>query len=442
MKFSEKIAIAQRLQAHHYAFRVFWDMAEIRYDEKINTICVRWNTETYEPSLLINREWWEEMNEESRISQIFTILHECFHVLFNHVYRFAKAFKTGEGEIVNIATDIVINEMLTNQFGFDRNALHENLYNPNDPDKSGCWIDTVFRENAHKIERNKSSDYYIQKLKEMYPEMAKGTGEGSSTLGGMGFDEHSVLSEEEAENLVEALDQSGFMEMLGEEFKKTVKESEESKELEKKGQLAGTGSGNWFSVQIQKRQIKQKWETVVKNHSRRLLATDMKLEERWDRIKPLYSPLMSKNRVKLPFETWRIGPVEQEKKGLIYMFLDCSGSCIHLKDRFFKAARTVDPRKIDLRLFSFDTRTEELDIKTGRVHGGGGTCFRCIEGQIQRCMSTDKTRYPDQVFIITDGDGTSVRPEKPDRWIWFLAGEETKRYIPSQSKIYYLKDFE
>jgi hypothetical protein len=113
-----------------------------------------------------------------------------------------------------------------------------------------------------------------------------------------------------------------------------------------------------------------------------------------------------------------------------------------LKDRFFKAARTVDPRKIDLRLFSFDTRTEELDIKTGRVHGGGGTCFRCIEGQIQRCMSTDKTRYPDQVFIITDGDGTSVRPEKPDRWIWFLAGEETKRYIPSQSKIYYLKDFE
>ena len=447
MKFAEKVRIAQRLQNEHYAFRVFWDMSDVVFNDHIDTICVSWNRETFEPTLVINEGWWREMDETS---QTFAIMHECFHVLFNHVRRFADSFGTEKQDHVNVATDIVINEMLTNKFGFDRDKLHKNLYDPNAAESgaTGCWIDTVFGDDADDIEQDKATDYYLEKLLKLYPpppEMGGGGGGGSGENqpgGAQGFDVHIVPDSEDAENLIEALDQSGMMEMLGNEFKEKVSESEESGELESKGQLAGTGSGNWLTVEVAKVKIKQKWETVVRNYSRRLLSLDITQQERWDRIKPLYYPMINGSSIKLPFESWMIGPVENEKKGLIYMFLDCSGSCIHLKDRFFKAARTVDPRKIDLRLFSFDTSTRELDIKKQQVHGGGGTCFRCIEEQIQEVISKEKTRYPDQVFVVTDGYGTPVSPEKADRWIWFLTDDAHKGYIPDKSKVHYLKDFE
>jgi predicted metal-dependent peptidase len=434
MKFAEKIVVAQRLQKLHYAFRVFWDMAEISFSDEIDRVCVSWNPINYEPSLIINEGFWRKLDDNS---QLFLIMHECFHVLFNHVHRFSEAMRNGEQEIVNTGTDIVINEMLTEDFGFDREKLHNSLYNKEDWDNSGCWIDTVFRDLANKVEKNKSSDYYIDQLRLLYPNE-----DAASALSNMGFDEHEIMSKEDAENLAEALDQSGFMEMLGREVKEKFLKSEESKELESKGQLAGTGTGNWLTVKVPKVNLKQKWETVVRNFSKQLLRTDAKLEERWDRVKPLYSQIMKSGNMKLPFDSWVIGQTSDEKKGLIYMFLDCSGSCISLKDRFFKAAMTVDPRKIDLRLFSFDTSVHELDIKKKKVNGGGGTDFEPMERKIQQIMADKKTKYPDQVFVVTDGYGDSFRPEKPDRWIWFLTDNCCKSYIPKESKIFKLKDFE
>ena len=52
-------------------------------------------------------------------------------------------------------------------------------------------------------------------------------------------------------------------------------------------------------------------------------------------------------------------------------------------------------------------------------------------------------KYPDAIFVITDGDGNHISPEYPDRWYWFLGGSyTTTRYIPPLSKTFMLKDYE
>ena len=45
------------------------------------------------------------------------------------------------------------------------------------------------------------------------------------------------------------------------------------------------------------------------------------------------------------------------------------------------------------------------------------------------------------VFVITDGYGDVFLPEKKKNWYWFLS-EDAKNYIPKESKVFMLEDFE
>ena len=440
------------LQRRHYAFRVFWDMAAIEFSKEIDTLAVFFDPNSFAPTLLINKEFWAPLDDENKL---FLIMHECFHVLFDHFTRFAKYFKTKYKEYCNVACDIVINEMLTSSFGFDRDKLDDRLYHKDNP-SSGAWIDNVFGEHKDKILPDKSSQYYLDKLIEIYgepPEMPSGgSGEGAEMPSGgggegglpSGFDVHIVIEPNDGENMRDAVEQSGMVEMLDENLEKSIGDNDDYKEaVSKLNSPAGTGHGGWIKVNVGRVKLKKKWEEVIDHFSRRLMKTTAKLEERWDRVKPLYQPLLSKVKdIKLPSSTWIITESDEEQKGLVYMFLDCSGSCIGLKDRFFKAARSIDPRKIDVRLFSFDDTVTELDIRYPRVSGGYGTRFNIIEQKIQEIIEKEHCKYPDQVFIITDGYGDSVAPAKPERWIWFLTENGGEHYIPAKSKVFNLKDFE
>jgi predicted metal-dependent peptidase len=111
-----------------------------------------------------------------------------------------------------------------------------------------------------------------------------------------------------------------------------------------------------------------------------------------------------------------------------------------LAERFFTAANSLPKEKFNVRLFCFDTKVEETDLSSGKIYGGGGTCFKIIEDYIQKEKSKNK-KYPSAVFIITDGMGSKVIPEHPTRWHWFLS-EKNVKYIPKQSFVYNLDDFE
>jgi hypothetical protein len=134
----------------------------------------------------------------------------------------------------------------------------------------------------------------------------------------------------------------------------------------------------------------------------------------------------------------------------VFFVCDLSGSCIHLIDRFFKAALSLPEKKFKVRLFTFDTKCVETSLeKVGgaaagksAIYGGGGTNFSCIEKRIQSIISKEKIPYPMAVFVISDGYASDyVKPKMPSRWKWFLT-ENYTACIPKGSEIYSLKDFE
>ena len=141
-------------------------------------------------------------------------------------------------------------------------------------------------------------------------------------------------------------------------------------------------------------------------------------------------------------------PVEKDgdrkgkgKRTNVWFFMDTSGSCVGMKDKFFESALSFPKDKFDLRCFCFDTQVYDINLDDGKLYGFGGTSFNIIEDRIQQVIKKENLRYPDAVFVFTDGYGNAVHPQKPERWHWFLDGYQTKSCIPKQSSIYQLSDF-
>ena len=119
----EKIEIAKRLQEYHYFFRAFWDICDINFvDNKsdIDTAAVMFNDAGNCISLEINKKFWDNLNE---MSKTFLICHECLHVVLEHAKRFIEYYNKPEFQSMNVAADVVINELLVTQFGFNRKAI-------------------------------------------------------------------------------------------------------------------------------------------------------------------------------------------------------------------------------------------------------------------------------------------------------------------------------
>ncbi|MBN2302081.1 MAG: hypothetical protein JXN60_06135, partial [Lentisphaerae bacterium] len=102
------------------------------------------------------------------------------------------------------------------------------------------------------------------------------------------------------------------------------------------------------------------------------------------------------------------------------------------------AAMSLPEWRFDIRMFCFDDRVYETSLESKKLFGFGGTSFGPLESYIQKHKGKE---YPRAVFVITDGYGTPIKPEIPQRWYWFLSSSYTG-YIPKTCNIFKLKDFE
>jgi hypothetical protein len=408
----EKLEIAKNLQDHHYFFRAFWDIGDIHItqDDTCSTAHIAFDSSGESIRLVINEIFWNSLNEHSRM---FLICHEMLHIILQHGKRFTETFgKYPECKFVNVAADVVINEMLCDSFGFRRQDLDERLQN------KGCWYDTIFPNNTNLIHRNPTEYYFniLLQTPDKSPEVFE-------------MDQHIIMSDEELKGVHDKLLESGIRETIDSNFVDALG----PEKMESNGTLFGTG--NWSNVSVVKRKV-QKWETVIKKWENFHSKSDIILTERWERVSPRYSQLM--NGIHLPTECNILKPNKTKDKIDIFFFLDTSGSCIQLKNRFFSAAASIDPDKFNIRLFCFDTAVRETTLKSKQVYGGGGTSFVIIEQAIQKCS---KKKYPKAVFIISDGYGDLVKPQYPERWHWFLTTNYTHCINP-KSNVYKLSDYE
>lgn len=142
--------------------------------------------------------------------------------------------------------------------------------------------------------------------------------------------------------------------------------------------------------------------------------------------------MFPKTSKKLETFLWKF----QEIKTEVWFFLDTSGSNANMADLFFGAAESLPADRYNIRLFCFDTEVYETYLETRAIYGSmGGTKFSILEEKILR-----EEKYPDAVFVFTDGYGEPIELRKPKRWHWFLTPNGVTNSIPRKCHIHYLVD--
>lgn len=407
----EHYIISRQLEKYHPIFDKLWSMGIPRFDEKIPTAAVCFNKLGENIDFIINPNYWKTLNDEQKK---FIICHECLHVILYHGLRI-KDLPSDQLINANKTLDIVVNHALVKRFGFERKQI--------DPNNEYCWIDTVF-PNDNTIEEEKFFEYYFSKIKNSNP--------GIKSKGNL-VDDHSMLDSFNNQQLEKIIAESTDEEIK--QLSDFIKPHMEDKDMQEKCQQAGLNKGGLtYVANVVKVVKKKKWETVIKKWANKYIQDTIK--EQWTRKNRRLA--MIGDEFMLPSE----GEVEEvdKKKIQVWFFQDTSGSCMSFRDRFFTAARTLPDDVFDVRMHCFDTEVYETDLKSGKLYGFGGTTFTCIEKYIQKEIQKYNIAYPTAIFVITDGYGDRVTPEKPENWYWFIDG--SFGLLPKTSNMFNLKDFE
>lgn len=376
----------------------------------IPTACIQYKNESL--TFMFCKKFFDKLSDEEAK---FVICHEMLHVLLNHGKRFRQAIMSKDRRVAdktNKALDIAINESLLDFFNFKREdlTLLESL--------PLCFINTIFKDTTD-ILRGQTGEYYYLKMQDE-ENLKEGAGSGDS------LNDHTQFV-----TMDELLDAIG----KGMSSYDKAKLKEAFKEM---AQQAGTEEGGLLDVAcLHEIKRKVRWEKVIKNW---VEITQRKLfpVSNWASEDRRFYDVVRKSGFILPGH--REMPTDQKNRIKLFFFLDTSGSCINLADRFFTAAATINQEFFDLHLLNFDTRVYETNLKHKKVYGGGGTYFDILHRYI-----VSKVNKNDRwaAFVLTDGMGNDPKiPEnEQSAYHWFLT-HDYKHCIPTKSKVYKLDDFE
>lgn len=491
MSYEEFVDLSTDLEMFHSVFSTVWDMGIPEFVPDLGTVKMPFDKSSGSFKFEIDPDHWKSLNKQTKL---FTICHECMHIIMDHPMR-SRGIPKEKRQIADVAMDLVVNEALISRFGFKKELLtnHDDM----------IWFDNTF-DPASKIERDREFEYYYNRLSEMYPpppsagekgdagEAGKappmkgagspgssgssGSSGGSAESGepGEGEQEESEPSEGSSKDPTErdTLDDHSGMRSFAEhqEEKKKKHTDEEKRAAEGISQAVhdrlsadetkdfvdsldglerGPGSPGEplipgqmkHIVNIKKIKKKKKWESVIS----RWANFTIKERDKYQWVMPdRRMTTVTGGDLIFPQRYWFEDKVYDKIN--VMFFLDASGSCWHLKDRFVKAAASLDPKRFNVRMFTRTTLVKEVKPPFINVEGGGSDDFRCMENFIQKELREKKMRrYPEAVFHITDGgdcSGVMVKPQKPENWHWFLTDDHETHWIPSACHIYMLRDFE
>lgn len=408
LNYEEFFAMSRLLESHHAVFYQLWELGKPYFTRDIKTAAVSFDKEGACVLFMFNPDFWKSLDDNQKC---FIISHECMHVLLNHGKRSVDIAKT-QRHGCNVAMDIVINESLIKQFDFSQNEV--------DPENKYCWLNTIYPDNKT-ILPNENYEYYFNRL----PSDLKNSKQ-------ILVDIHDFFEGEGSEKIFERLNDS-LSDAEKEEINKILNKIKDIKEAGKDG----TGE---FQLMPKYSLKKKKWESVIKKWTLSMLKNDFDFFDHWARTNRRMAELPGE--VILPNEM-ELQEKDEDSRIPLYFFLDVSGSCSHLAERFWKAASSIPKESFDKRLFSFNTAVEEVNEQDRKMKVGGGTRFDILEHRIQQDLKSGKLkRYPPAVFVITDGYGNQIKPQKAEKWHWFLTEYHYKSYIPKESKMYELKNFE
>ena len=136
------------LQAINPIFGVMWKRGGLVFSAEYDTAALEIADGKFRVSF--NPTYWKKIKYHNKL---FIICHEYLHVVLGH---WLNPVGKVDSEWMNIAQDIQVNEMLVNDFGFERS----NVKNWKDQ----AWLDVVFKDKAHLVERDQDAEYYYTLL--------------------------------------------------------------------------------------------------------------------------------------------------------------------------------------------------------------------------------------------------------------------------------------
>lgn len=407
----EYFEYSRMLEHHHVLFYKVWEVGMPYFTTSIPTACVSKNLNTDKISYAFNPNFWNSLSKKNRL---FIICHEALHIILGHLYRMPSR-DDNDADIINQAMDLVVNHLLVNKFGFTRTKELETY----------CWVDKFWPDEDVSTEEN--FEYYFNKLKATPNENTK-----RYKL----VDIHipSGMSKDDIDDFIKSIGDS-LTNSEKESLRDMLEKYHDKAGKSKPGTMPGTG---WKIIDVPTVK-KKKWESIIKKWSSKYLSEGYANKEQWARMNRRMASFSYGNMF-LPAEL----DVEDMvlDKISVWFFQDTSGSCVHLVDRFFKAAKSLPPEVFNVKMHCFDTQVYETSLKSKRVEGFGGTSFDIIEEYIQTYIKKNNEPYPNAIFIITDGYGNEVRPKVPSNWYWFLTEDSSDQYVHPKSHKFNLEDFE
>jgi hypothetical protein len=293
-----------------------------------------------------------------------------------------------------------------------------------------CWIETCFT-NPHLIKRNENFIYYLEML--IQDPKSKESG-GPVTL-----DEHGdpcTETEVEKKNREEIAGDIA-KELDPKDLENLMKGLPDDDEVSKAGTMRGTYE---TIIATKVKRLKLNFKVLIKKLKRTRITYVDKDVETFVREDRRFDDVMSRPDISLPGTSVIQGP--KKDRLLTALFMDVSGSCMEYFPLFQQVAEAFDAERdtFDLRLFIFDTMVTEVHPNIPfRI--GGGTYFHIIENQVLE-LEKEYHHYPDCVIVVTDGEGTDVKPKGPTKWIWLLTPPARKQNIPLSSKSWLISDVE
>lgn len=420
--------VMNSLTKFHALFSEFWSVGYITESNSIPTAAVSFDEIGQSLQFMINPNFWKGL---SLMDKQFIICHECLHLYLDHG---SRIIKLKNKYVANIAADLVVNHYLIDKFGFNRSTLSfSNIGGPHNL----VWLDNDSFKGLNLVP-NKSMEYYYHQLIKESNNMQS---DGVSTLDDHTFADQSQSNESTSglSDLVDRITGNISTAELENFIQNIESNSEESTKIDSSIQ-AGTIAGHLHKKIVLSKVVKKKtWEKLFNENLCKYKGPEITVpREQWARenrrISILDKDLMLPSEVDVE--------ISDKTRINVWLFQDTSGSCERYAERFFKAAMSIPEDKFMVRGFCFDTRVYEVDYKNGELKGFGGTSFYPIEEKIQQIIAEENVSYPEYVFVVTDGYGSSVYPQYPERWHWLMTDHNTTAYVPPKSQTHLLNSFE
>ena len=430
MKFDieEYFKIKRKISDFDSYYSALYDLSSIEYNKDVETACVSFDKKSNSLSMQINYDFWNKLEEEEKI---FVILHELSHIVLNHIQRIISMDL--DFDIANIATDIVVNHMLNDKLGINRDLFNWDKY---------YWVENTFP--GQNIPNSKNFEYYYNILIDNSPK------------------EEKLLVGNHSENQLESKDKEPKKESnnVKSENKDMLKEI-----LEKNPNVFDKISDSIFKKNIDS--VKELIEQPIKNFKEEDAFEDIKEEDLNISLKKLINILSPNKKIKEKNKSTWVGQnrryasflknnnnmylpneisIEDKDKKEVWIFMDTSGSCKNMFNYFGKISKELLKNKeVNCRAFSFDDYCVEININKPirATYGSNSGGFDCIEEKVKELMKKEHVKYPDNIVVLSDG-GVSFKLKdsllKPKKWILLIDNEYKKDLTPPGGKYFNIKN--